>query len=94
MKTFAQFLAVSFLAFSAVTVSTVAHANTTPGDKVQEGAEDAGKNVKKGYRHVKDKACEMVNEKLECAGKKAMNKARNAADEVRDKANDVEKKAD
>lgn len=71
-----------------------AHAETTAGEHVQEGLEDAGKNAKKAGRAVKDKACEMVNGKLECAGKKAMNKARNAKDEVKDKANDIEKKID
>ena len=94
MKNFAKFLAIGVFAISASTVSIVAHAETTAGEKIQEGAEDAGKNVKKGYRNVKDKACEMINGKLECVGKKAMNKARNAKDEIKDKADDVQKKVD
>ena len=94
MKSFAKFLAIGVFAISTGTLSFHARAETTAGEKVQEGAEDAGKNVKKGYRNVKDKACEMVNGKLECVGKKVMNKARNAKDEVKDKADDVQKKVD
>ncbi len=94
MKKFAKFLAIGAFAISTGMVSIAAQAETTAGEKVQEGAEDAGKNVKKGYRNVKDKACEMVNGKLECVGKKAMNKARNAKDEINDKADDVQKKVD
>ena len=94
MEKFAKLLVIGFFATSTGLVSIASHAETTAGEKVQEGAEDAGKNVKKGYRNVKDKACEMVNGKLECVGKKAMNKARNAKDEVKDKADDVQKKVD
>ncbi len=94
MKNFAKFLAIGVFAISTGMVSVAAHSETTAGEKVQEGAEDAGKNVKKGYRNVKDKACEMVNGKLECAGKKAMNKARNAKDEINDKTDDLQKKVD
>ncbi len=94
MKNFEKLLAIGFFAISTGMVSIAAQAETTAGEKVQEGAEDAGKNVKKGYRNVKDKACEMVNGKLECVGKKAMNKARNAKDEINDKADDVQKKVD
>lgn len=75
-------------------IAVLANAETTAGEKVQEGLEDAGKNTKQAGRAMKDKACEMVNGKLECAGKKAMNKARNAKDEIKDKANDIEKKID
>lgn len=74
--------------------SSSVFAETTTGEKIQEGAEDAGKNTKQAFRGAKDKACEMVNGKLECAGKKALNKARNAKDEVKDKADDVQKKVD
>lgn len=90
MKAFV--LATALIGFNGI--GFVAHAETTTGDKVQEGVEDAGKNTKKAYRDAKDKACEMVNGKMECAGKRAMNKARNAKDEVKDKANDVEKRID
>lgn len=85
-------LSVALIGFSGF--SNVVHAETTTGEKIQEGAEDAGKNVKKSYREAKDKACEMVNGKLECAGKRAMNKMRNAKDEAKDKANDVKKRVD
>lgn len=69
-----------------------AYAEETVTEKAGEMAQDAGKNVKKGYRAAKDKACEMVNGKMECAGQKVKHGAQNAADEVSDKANDIKKK--
>jgi len=70
----------------------IALAETTTTEKVQEAAEDTAKGAKKMGRAASDKACEMVNGKLECAGKKMVNKAKNAKDEIIDKADDVQKK--
>ncbi len=58
-------------------------------DAVKEGYEDTKKGAKKAYRGAKDKTCEMVNGKMECAMKKAGNKIGNGVDEVKDKANDL-----
>lgn len=94
MKNALKMMVLSMALLGASGMAVSVHAETTAAEKVQEGAEDAAKNVKKAGRHVKDKACEMVNGKMECAGKKVMNKARNAKDEIKDKANDIEKKID
>lgn len=66
----------------------------TVGEKAGEAYQDTKKNTKQAYRNMKDKACEMVNGKMECAGQKLKNKAKNAADEVKDKADDVQKSVD
>jgi hypothetical protein len=94
MKTMIQSMTMSMAVLGAIAFAIPVHAETTATEKVQEGAEDAAKNVKKAGRAMKDKACEMVNGKLECVGKKAANKMRNLKDEVEDKANDVKKKVD
>lgn len=60
-------------------------------ESTSETYEDAKKGVKKGYRNVKDKTCEMINGKMECAVKKAGNTIKNGADEVKDKADDLTK---
>lgn len=70
----------------------IALAETTTGEKVGEAMEDTAKGAKKMGRAASDKACEMINGKLECAGKKLVHKAKNAKDEIKDKADDVQKK--
>lgn len=70
----------------------------TVGQKVEKGMEktkevisetyeDTKKGAQKGYRAVKDKTCEVINGKMECAAQKVSNKVKNAADEVKDKVN-------
>lgn len=61
------------------------------GETVTETYQDTKDGVKKTYRAVEDKTCEMINGKMECAAKKVANKTKNAADTVKDKANDVKK---
>lgn len=69
-----------------------AYANDeTVGEKVQEAASDAGKNIKKGARAVKDKTCHLVNGKMQCAAQKLKHKAQNAGDEISDKVDDIKK---
>ncbi|MBX2994249.1 MAG: DUF1328 domain-containing protein [Bdellovibrionaceae bacterium] len=59
---------------------------------VTEQAKEAGRDVKKvtkkTVRNVKDKTCEMVNGKMECAVKKVKHKAENAVDEAADAVNE------
>lgn len=61
-------------------------------DKVEANAkemkDDTVKGAKKMGRKVKDKTCEWVNGKMECAAKRAGNAVKNGVDEVKDKAND------
>ncbi len=66
-----------------------AHAEETKTEKatetVKETARDMKKGAKKAWRNTKDEACEMVNGKMECAGKKAKHKVQNGVDELKDK---------
>lgn len=54
-------------------------------------AESVGTTAKKGVRDVKDKTCEMVNGKMECAAKKLGHKMNNASDKAADKMEEVKK---
>jgi hypothetical protein len=58
-------------------------------EEVQEVGRDTKKVAKKTARKVDDKTCEMVNGKMECAGKKVKHGVQNAGDEVKDKADDL-----
>lgn len=66
------------------TAAPFAFADETVGEKTHEAVQDAKRGTKKAWRNAKDSACEMVNGKMECAGKKIKNKAKNAADKVED----------
>lgn len=68
-----------------MTMAPVLHAEETVGEKISEGASDAGKNLKKAGRKVKDKTCEWVDGKMQCAGKKVKHKMQNMGDEIKDK---------
>ncbi|WP_413578101.1 hypothetical protein ACLVWU_06115 [Bdellovibrio sp. HCB290] len=56
-------------------------------ETTKEIQQDTTKNVKKGKNRVEETACEMVNGKMECAGKKLKNRASEAGEEVKDMAN-------
>jgi hypothetical protein len=60
----------------------------------QATGESAGTAAKKTVRKVEDKACEMVNGKLECIGKKAKHKIQNTKDEAQDKVNEMKEKTE
>lgn len=97
-----------FILLTALSLSTTAFAETnngtsTVGQKVESGVEktqnatkeayeDTKKAANKASRGIKDKTCEMINGKLECAAKKVGNSLRNASDEVKDKVDDAAKK--
>ncbi len=55
-------------------------------EAAKETAQDAKKTVKKGAHRVEESGCEMVNGKMECAGKKLKNRASEVKDEVKDMA--------
>ena len=64
------------------------------GEKVSAEAREAKTAVKKTGRKIKDKTCEMVNGKLECAADKAKHGMQNAADKTSDKAKEVKDKVE
>ena len=74
--------ALSFTGYSAFAEepSTTEKAAAT----VKEAASDTGKGAKKLGRNIKDKTCEMVNGKMECAAKKVKHGVQNVGDEVHD----------
>lgn len=83
----------SFVLMS-VLVSSAALAEETTMEKGKALTNEASDSVKKTYRDVKDKGCEMVNGKMECLAKKVGNKARNLKDSVGTEAEKVKDKVD
>ena len=79
-----QILSLLILGFSQMSL-----AMDPPADKAKEAAQDAKKTMKKSYRNMQDKTCEMVHGKMECKAKEAGHKIQNATDEVKDKMNDT-----
>lgn len=79
---------------SLILFSSFVHAEETTMEKVETSANHAADSVKETYRDAKDKACEMVNGKLECAGKKIKNKAKNLKDKTETKATELKNKID
>lgn len=90
MKSFNRLFLAAVLAFSFMAGLSTAAAETV-GEKASEVGHDMKKETKKAYRKVKDKTCEMVNGKMECAAKKVKHKVQNGMDEVSDKVEDVTK---
>lgn len=85
-----KLLNVFAIALITTSMNSVAFAkDETMGEKVSEAASDTGKNVKKGVRTAKDKTCEMMNGKMECAAKKVKHKAQNVVGEGKDKVEDI-----
>ena len=61
-----------------------AHADETVKEKVSEAAHDTKRGAKKTARKVKDEACEMVDGKMKCVGKKVKHAAQNTGDAIED----------
>lgn len=56
----------------------------TAKSKTEEVTGDAKRGVKSTVREVKDKTCEMVNGKMECAAQKVKHSIQNTSDKVED----------
>lgn len=67
-----------------IAAPSISIADDTVGEKVEEAANDTGRAIKKTARKAKNKTCEMVNGKMECAAKKVKNSAKNVGDKVDD----------
>lgn len=61
-----------------------AYADETVKEKVSEAGHDTKRAMKKAGRKVKDETCEMINGKMECAGKKIKSGVKNTGDKVED----------
>lgn len=52
--------------------------------EAQEAASDVKRGARKAGRAIKDKTCEMVNGKMECAAERVKHSIQNGADQVED----------
>lgn len=71
-----------FLSLSLLTINAIA--DETMKEKAKELGNDAKRSVKSTSREVKDKTCELVNGKMECAAQKVKHSIQNAGDKVED----------
>ncbi len=72
----------------------LAFAEETTMEKAETGVNQAADSVKDTYREAKEKGCEMVNGKMECAAKKLKHKGQKLKDKVDTKATDIKNKVD
>jgi len=83
------------IALCALTVfPLVSHADETAAEKAEVKAAETKDSAKKVVRDADDKACEMVNGKMHCAGKKAKHALKNTGDKIDTKVDEAKKKAD
>lgn len=83
-----------YLAFFTVMISLSAFAEESTLEKIETGKNKSVDQVKHSYRNVKDKTCEMVNGKMNCAGKKIKHKVKNMTDSTKTKATELKNKVD
>ena len=67
---------------SAMTVETAVEKAETDARQGVDNLKAAGRDI----REIKDKACQLVNGKLHCVGKKIANKTRTALEKTKTKA--------
>ena len=67
-----------------VVMTSTSYAEETLKEKAKETGRDMSRGAKKMGREVKDKTCELVNGKMECAAQKVKHGVQNAADKVED----------
>ena len=70
--------------FALTTASFSAIADDSVKSTAEEVANDTKRAAKSATRSVKDKTCEMINGKMECAAQKIKHAAQNGADNVED----------
>lgn len=77
-----------------LSLGAVSHAEETVVEKAGVVTDKAVNSTKRGYRNMKDKACEMVNGKMECVGKKMGSKVKNLSDDAEAKTSELKNKVD
>jgi len=75
-------------------LTMIAHAEETTGEKAKTNINKATDEVKKDARAASDDACEMVNGKMHCVGKKMKHKMQNTKDKMSTKAEEAKDKVD
>lgn len=73
-------LMVAFVGLASYQIS----AEETVKEKMEEAGRDFKRGSAKAVRNVKDESCELVNGKMECAGKKAKHSIQNGSDKLED----------
>lgn len=71
-----------------------AFAEETTVEKVEAAKDKAVDSVKKTYRKVDDKICEIVNGKMECVAKKLKHGLQNSSDKIETEINESINKVD
>ena len=77
-----------------VSFSTLVSAEETKMEKLETQKNETVDNVKSTYRDAKDKACEMVDGKTQCLGKKIRNKAKSMSDKTKTEGIELKNKID
>lgn len=72
------------LVMLSLTVTMVTHAEDSLKKKASETMNDTRRGVQKAGRDLKDKTCELMNGKVECALQKAKHTVQDVADSVED----------
>ena len=65
-------------------MSSTGHADESLTEKTKEAGRDMSRGAKKMGRSAKDKTCELVNGKMECAAQRAKHGVLNTTDKVED----------
>lgn len=79
------FMSLSITLLASASIMTVAHAEEkTLKEKTVEVGRDTKRGVKNTVREVKDKTCELVNGKMECAAQKVKHSAQRVGDKIED----------
>ncbi len=87
-------LLVATLFAATLGISMIASAEETTMEKVETATNKGTDKIKKGYRKGKEKGCEMMNGKMECAGQKMKHGVENGMDTMGTKVEEVKKKTD
>ncbi len=74
----------AFTAMIGLIMSSYSFGDESLKSKAKEAERDTSRAMRKGGRAVKDKTCEMINGKMECAAQKVKHSVQNGADKVED----------
>lgn len=69
-------------------------AEQSAGEKAKNKMHEVGDEAREAARDAKDEVCEMINGKLECVAKKAVNKGKTLWDKTETEAEELKDKVD
>lgn len=82
-----KFVTIALIAlssFSALAGSSMEEKKQKMEASAKETSADMGRSVRRTTREVKDKTCELINGKMECAANKVKHSIQNGVDNVED----------